>query len=190
MKRLFLATSANTIALILWGLLYWGVLYEPLEVFNDLPNKETVAEVLFDNNTPTGTYFYPWPRNSSAAMADWLKNHIEGPIFRISYVEKGENPQSPMKLIMGCIHYFIVSLLGASLLLLTGPALNTFVKRLLTVFIAGCMGTLYIQLSDSVWLHLPWWHTGSQVLYDIVSWLIMGTVLGNMVKKQSKSIFN
>ena len=189
-KRVFLATSANTVALLLWGLIYWGVLYEPLNVFNDLPNQQSVAQLLQDNQTPTGTYFYPWPRNSTAAMADWLKNHIEGPIFRLSYVEVGVNPQSPVKLIIGGIHYFVVSLIGCWLLTLTGYSLNTFGKRLLAVFLAGSLGTLYIQLSDAIWLHLPWWHTLSQVLYDLVSWLIMGTILGNMVKPRSKSIFN
>ena len=93
------------------------------------------------------------------------------------------NPQSPAKLLFGVMHYLIVSLIAGWLLLLALPALENFGKRMLLVFLAGSIGTVFIQIGDPVWFHMPWGFTRGLLVFEFGSWLILGAVLGGILKE-------
>ncbi len=78
-----LAALAATLALIVWGMIFWALLSGPLGTFRDRPILENVAALLAQQGTPTGTYFYPWPRDGEARAA-WEEAHTRGPFFKIS----------------------------------------------------------------------------------------------------------
>jgi hypothetical protein len=44
------------------------------------------------------------------------------------------------------------------------------------------MGTLFIRLGEPIWFHLPWQHTLGHGVYEVVSWLLMGTITAMIIK--------
>ncbi|MBI1879819.1 MAG: hypothetical protein HYR94_16620 [Chloroflexi bacterium] len=63
-----LAGIGSTVALVVWGMIFWGWLHEVFGIFNKLPGDTEVVELLMANDTATGTYFFPWPRNTPLTM--------------------------------------------------------------------------------------------------------------------------
>ncbi len=154
-----------------------------LGTFRAGPVLEGAAALLEQQGTPTGTYFYPWPRDGEARAA-WEEAHIRGPFFKISYVREGANPSSPAKLMIGSLHNLVVACVATALLLLAAPALSSFGQRFALVFMAGAMGSIFIQAGDPIWFHLPWDYVAGALVYEFVSWALLGVggVLGLMLR--------
>ena len=130
----------------------------------------------------TGTYFYPWPRATDAEAAAFLDKHRRGPFFKLSYVAEGVDPQSPRKLLTGMLHNYCVALLAACMLALALPALPRLRQRVVLVFLAGSIGTLFIQVGDPVWFHLPWDFVLGSLVYELGSWTLLGFTLGMLLR--------
>ena len=81
MKKNILAALASAGALIIWGMIYWQIIYEPLKIYHTIPNADKVAELLQQSGTETGTYFYPWPRNTDETFRQFVTKHKEGPFL-------------------------------------------------------------------------------------------------------------
>lgn len=180
-RRIPIAALAGAAALVLWGMLFWALLYEPAGVYHTLPDDDAVVTALRDAKTPSGTYFYPWPRATDAQMASFLDRHRKGPFFKLSYVAEGVDPQSPRKMLLGLVHNYCVALLAACLLGLALPALPRLRQRVLLIFLAGSIGTLFIQVGDPVWFHLPWDFVRGSLLYELGSWALLGLALGKLM---------
>lgn len=144
----WLAGIGSTFALVVWGMIFWGWVHELFGVFNKLPGDTEVVELLIANGTTTGTYFFPWPRNTPETFADFVQQHKIGPFFQLSYIKEGVDPQAPAKILRGVLQYFIVSMIAVALVRLTITASTSFWRKFSVVFLAGLMGTLFIRLSD------------------------------------------
>lgn len=182
-----LATLAATLALIVWGMILWALLSGPLGTFRDRPILENAAALLAQQDTPTGPYFYPAPRDGEA-RASWEEAHTREPFFKISYVREGANPSSAAKLMLGSLHNLVVAGLAAALLLLAAPALPSLGQRFALVFIAGAMGSIFIQAGDPIWFHLPWDYAVGALVYEFVSWTLLAGVLGLMLRPRDSRI--
>ena len=173
--RWLLPPFAGALALTVWGMLFWGVLYEPLNVFDDLaPGVEQAAAALETAETRTGTYFVPWPRNSPEAMQGWLARHRSGPFFKLSYIREGADPQSVPKLLRGVGLYVVVAAIAMCVLRLAGCAPERWLRGSMVILFAGAMGSALIQLGDPVWFHLPWPHALGNLVFQLVAWLLLG----------------
>ena len=89
MRRSMLTALLGMAALVVWGLVFWGWLADPLGVFHKIPNDLAVTNVLVASNVPTGTYFMPWPRATPDEFARFVAQHQTGPFFQLSYVREG-----------------------------------------------------------------------------------------------------
>jgi hypothetical protein len=174
MHGLVWITTAGTVAIVFWGMVFWGVLAGPLGVFHQLPDAPAVTQVLVDSETRTGTYFMPWPRDTAEASAYFLEQHKRGPFYRLSYVREGVDPQSARKLLIGVFHYFTVSLMAALLLWISNPVSR--LRSFGTVFLAGLIGSIFHIVGDPVWFHMPWDYSIGVLFYDIVSWGLLGFI--------------
>lgn len=180
LRTIALGTGSGTIVLVVWGMIFWAWLADPVGVFHTLPNAETVTQLLEANDTVTGTYFMPWPRDSSAAFAAFVDQHKRGPFFMLSFVREGVDPQSPGKLVLGTLHYASVSLLAVLLLLVTRA--RHYATRAAIVVLAGLLGTNFITLASPVWFHLPWDYTLGNILYEFVAWVFLAAVTAGVVR--------
>lgn len=169
---------AGAVALTIWGMAFWGVLYEPLAVFHDKsPAMDEVAGLLRGAETQTGTYFYPWPRNSASAMEAWLEQHRAGPFFKLSYVAQGADPQSIAKMARGIGLYLGVAALATALLAVARVAPQARLRAMAAVSLGGAMGTLLIQVGDPIWFHLPWDYVRGNLVFELVAWLLLGAAI-------------
>ncbi len=176
--RWFLPPVVGALALSIWGMAFWGFLYDPLDVFHDKsPAIEEIAGALEDAGTQTGTYFHPWPRDTAPAMEAWLEQHRAGPFFKLSYVAEGADPQSPAKMARGIGLYLIVAALATVLLAVARIPSDARVRSTGAVFLGGAMGTLLIQVGDPVWFHLPWDYVVGNLLFELVAWALLGAVV-------------
>lgn len=181
MKAGLWASLAGTVVLVAWGMLFWAVLYDPLKVYADLPQGVSeAAAVLERTQVPTGTYFFPWPRNTSEARASWQAAHAKGPFFQLSYVREGVNPDAPGKLALGLGHYFAVAALAWALCRITRAQGS---RALLVVLMGGLIGSLYTELSAPIWFALPWHSAWLLFGYDTMSWLLLGGVLAVFTRR-------
>lgn len=178
--RLLLAAVAGMIVLVGWGMVFWGFLADPLEVFHQLPNAPAVTIALANGGTPTGTYFMPWPRSTHEQFERFVAQHKSGPFFRLSFVREGVDPNSPTKILMGCAHYLLVSFLAVALLVVTG--ISSFNRRVAVVFLSGLLGTAFITLGDPIWFHMPWDYTRGVLVYELVSWFLLSVTVGKLVR--------
>jgi len=161
-------------------MLFWGVLSPRLGAFRDQPIQQAAAELLAQSDTPTGTYFFPWPRSD----VGWEDAHRTAPFFKLSYVREGADPSSPGKLALGSLHNLGVALLANALILLALPGLPTFGRRFALVFCAGAMGSLLIQVGDPIWFHLPWDYANASLVYELGSWAILGAISGALLRPE------
>lgn len=171
-QRAMMAALAGMVGLVLWGMLFWGLLAEPLGVFHQLPNDTAVTELLVAGDAPTGTYFMPWPRSTPAQFAAFVAQHQTGPFYRLSYVREGVDPNSPGKLVLGCLHYLAVAAIAVGLVMVSRAP--SFGRRFSLVLLGGLLGTLFITLGDPIWFHLPWDYTRGVVLFELVAWALLG----------------
>lgn len=178
--RNVLATVLGAFVLIAWGMVFWGLLADPLGLFHRIPNSEAVTKLLKENDTQTGTYFRPWPRNTPESFKRFSDLHKEGPFYKLSYIKEGVDPNSPAKLTIGCLHYLTVAAIAVGILSLVQSM--SLLVRVAVVFLSGLMGTNFISAGDPVWFHLPWDYAGGSILYETVSWLLLGIVTGLLVK--------
>lgn len=171
-RQLLVATFLGAVALVVWRMIFWGVLADPAGVFHTLPNAPAVTALLEANGTETGTYFMPWPRKSAEEFAAFTAQHEQGPFYMLMYIREGVDPNSPGKLLLGVVHYIVVALLAV--LLLSIVRLPAYWPRVATIFLAGLIGSIFITLGNPIWFHLPWDYTLGNLLYEGVSWLILG----------------
>ena len=180
MKRPALAVLAGTAAMVVWGMLFWGLLGPKLGVYQTLPGAEDVTRLLQANQVQTGSYFVPWPRDTPEAFARFVAHHQAGSFYELRYLKEGVDPNSPAKILFGCFHYLTVALLAVALLLLARP--RTFGKRLGLVMLAGLLGSDFITLAEPIWFHLPWDHVRAELVYEGVSWLLLGAATAGTLK--------
>lgn len=180
LRRFIPAALAGMAMLVLWGMLFWGLLADPAGAFHKLPNDADVTRALLAGDAPTGTYFMPWPRRTAAEFEQFVAQHRQGPFYRLSLVRAGVDPNSPAKLALGCLHYLAVAALAVALVRLANAP--SFTRRWAIVFLSGLLGSLFITIGDPVWFHMPWDYTAAVLLYELVAWALLGAVVGRIVR--------
>lgn len=172
-RKALLATGAGAVAIIVWGMLFWGLLAPRLGIFHVLPNAGNVTAQLVEGGTRTGTYFMPWPRDTPESSERFRAQHRSGPFYRLSYVAEGIDPASPAKLLVGALHYLSVAALAVGIALLVGGPAR---RRFSAVLLAGLLGSNFITVGDPLWFHMPWDYTRGVLLYEVVAWLLLAGV--------------
>ena len=184
LSQIIVSTLLGGVVLVLWGMLFWGFLADPVGVFHTLPNADAVTALLEANGTTTGTYFMPWPRKTVAEFAAFTAQHERGPFYLLMYISQGVDPNSPAKLLFGLLHYLTVALLATLLLCVVN--VQRYRARVLVILLAGLLGSNFITVSNPIWFHLPWDYTIGNLLYEMVAWLLLGLVTAAVVRAQSQ----
>ncbi len=182
--RVFLAGAAGTVALVIWGMIFWAVLAVALGMFHTLPNESEITELLQAGEAETGTYFVPWPRDTPEAFDAFVARHKAGSFYKVSYIKEGVDPNSAAKILLGTLQYAVVAALAVGLLALASP--QGFRRRAGTVFLAGCLGTLFITIADPVWFHLPWDYTAGAVIFELVAWALLGVSVAAVYREPAE----
>ena len=185
--RLWTAPVAASVVMMAWGFAFWGFLYEPVGVFQDHgPGFEAVAEAIAKSDIETGTYFHPWPRNTPEAEERWVKLHATGPFFKLGFVREGVDPTNPIKMLSGFLLYLAIAI--AATIVLRLASVKGIAKATLLITLAGAIGSLYANLADPVWFHLPSDYPLGALLFELVQWFLMGLTLVLVLGRSPQSV--
>jgi hypothetical protein len=178
-KRLALGIGLATIALYLWGMLYWGVNPLPYRTWRQTTDDAGVRQALLQYFPVAGTYFVPGLHHDDATLNQLF---AEGPIVFVHHTSREGRPLHDTGIMVkGFVLDFVVVVLIALLLEFAAPALGTYGQRIKLVAIAGLTATILVDGGDIVWWYLPWDWKLQQAIYTFGAWLVSGLVLARFV---------
>ena len=185
--RILLAGVLSAVVLFFWGFLYWAMLLGPDRMAHRLNDTEAAAvtAVLKHVFTESGAYMYPMqPRDQSdqALMSEFTRRHQEGPVFLMFYKTNGGDPMDPLSMAQGFFHMLACTLLAGIFLSTVLPAMCCYAARAAFVTGLGLFGEIWVELGKPIWFHQPWSFALFSVLYGAVGWLLVGLIIGAIVK--------
>jgi hypothetical protein len=182
--RLLVGAVAASLAMFVWGFLFWGVLPWSKSVMRPLPEEAAVIESLKAAPMPTAVYFYPFPAESAGeeAMKKMDEQHRAGPIVEIRYRAEGAPMMDPATMAKGYLHFLAATFLAGLLLCFTLPAAPGFVRRWGFVFLFGVAAAFFHDFSGPIWFFNPWDFAVLNFGYHVVGWLIGGFILAMILR--------
>jgi len=163
------------------------VLGVPQLLLHSLPPTDPLATALKSSKLSSGVYAWPTRPSGEASKdprrrAAYLDQFRQGPVVEVFYTRQGAEPMSTTLIARGLLHFFAASLLAGVLLAVAGPRLKSYGSRVGFVVLLGLFATVMVNLSPPIWLHHPWGYHLAMVVVDGVNALLMGIVLGAIVK--------
>lgn len=186
MIRSVIAVVLAALLMFVWGFVFW--MFTPLgnTIMKPLPSATGIVEALKSQNLEAGNYHAPYPSDmTEEAMAEFTKQHREGPLVSIFYQPKGTEPMGGETLGMGYVQMLVSCSLMAFLLWLVGGALPSFVARWTFVVLVGVLASESIHLANPIWFNWTWMHAGVMCLFDIVGWIFAAIPLAALVKART-----
>ncbi len=178
-KRLVSGIILATIALYLWGMLYWGANPLPYKTWRQTADVTGARQALLQYFPETGTYFIPGLHHDEATLNQLF---AEGPIAFVHLNSREGRPVfDPGIMVKGFVLDLVVVVLIALLLQLASPALGSYGQRVKLIAIAGLTATVLVDIGDVVWWYLPWDWKLQQAGYTFGAWLVSGLVLAKFV---------
>jgi hypothetical protein len=167
--RFLVASLVTAVALFLFGFLWWGVLMpivRPVSVITD----QALVEKMSSSLNESGIYFYPDPATEPGESA--------GPMAILYF--NSESPQMGPMMGIGFAHMFLTALLVS--MFVSSRKLPSYSDRLKFVFCLGLLIALWADVGNMIWWrHPPGW-TAFHFGYDVLSWLLAGSIIAAMVK--------
>ncbi|MBO6575205.1 MAG: hypothetical protein JJ896_07315 [Rhodothermales bacterium] len=181
MKRLLLGSLLSAIALMIWGFVFWAGGGAAMGFSSlDVEAEQAVMSALAEHIPETGAYVLPDPETTS--LEEWTARHLAGPLAFLHVTRAGTDPMSPRVYVLGFLHMFIVSfLIGLGMIRVLSPS-TSYIRRIGFGGAVGVVVAFWSNLSDPIWFYEPWPYHLTTSLYDLVSFLIIGAVLGKIVR--------
>lgn len=185
--RISLAALLSAVVLMLWGYVFWIGLGVPHAVLHPLPAAEQLAPALKAKIPAPGVYFWPAPPTEEVLkdpkrLATYVAEHRRGPIVHLFFRPEGTNPMGFTTYARGLLHFFASSWLAGWLLAMIGPRRATYWSRVGFVLLLGVFAAVFVNLSPPIWFHHPWSYHLVLAAFDCFNALLMGIVLGAIVK--------
>lgn len=185
--RISLAALLASVALMLWGYVFWIGLAIPRAVLRPLPGGQTFAAQLKAKMPGAGVYAWPAPPSEEVvkdpkAVAAYADQYRRGPVVHLFYQPAGTDPMSVTTYARGMLQYFAAAWLAGWLLGLIGARAGSYARRVGFVTLLGLFAAVFIDLGPPIWFQHPWDYHLVLVLYDVLSALAMGLVLAAIVR--------
>ena len=181
MARTILGITLATLALYVWGMLYWGFNPLPYTSWGRVADDEAAGRALLEHFPASGTYYVPGLYNDDDTIA---RLHEQGPVAFVHVTAREGRPRNePTVLVKGFVLDAAVVTLIAILLRLAAPAAPRYGQRLPLALVAGLAGVVLIDLGDTVWWYLALDWKLYQAAYDLSAWAVAGSVLAAFVRE-------
>lgn len=195
--RWLVGAVLSAVALMAWGFLFWALIADALRVTRPLPGESAViAGKLREQELETGVYFHPFPYyapehtppDEARAQAERARAEAQrGPVFHLFFSQQGHDPDSPMVFMKGWLHFFLASLLAGAILVWLGPQLGGFHRRFGLLAALGLLAGVLVDCSDAIWFYHPWQHSLALLAFHAVEGVVMGLVLGTVVRPAART---
>jgi hypothetical protein len=183
LKQTIVGGIVGGIILFIWGFISWAVMDWHEYTING--NHEGVAAVvdgMGENLPETGVYYFP-PKPSDPAMEEaWTESHKIQPHGLIFYTKETGDIMPPSMFLRGFCVDVIASMMAVVLLIMALPNLQSYWLRVMFVLSLGVFGVMSVHLVHGVFFTMPLTWTVGVGIDLVVSWLLVGLVLGGIVK--------
>lgn len=180
MKRLLIGLVLATLAVYLWGALFW---YGPgtTALYTEIPDEEALTEDLRAQLRGSATYRIPWDPEDVEGTMERLQI---GPVATIHFHREGVEPGSLGMLALGFFHVLVSVALFAGALGMVGKALPRYADRArFTVLVAAAVA-VFANLDGPIWWQEAWSFHLIHCFYDFASWLVAGLILSAFVRPE------
>ncbi|MEM8933028.1 MAG: hypothetical protein AAGE94_17715 [Acidobacteriota bacterium] len=176
MRNLLVASLLASIALFVWGFVFWPLTES--HVTGHAVDEDALRAALQEQLPATGTYFLPSPQDG---IDIWHRRHVEGPITVIRHRAEGVEPITPSFFLRGWLFLFVAVLPMAWLMRRLARHLDSFGERVRLCMVIGLAMALFGELRGAVWSLEPWGHHLLGGGFVLGAWTILGVVLGWLV---------
>ncbi|NUM52960.1 MAG: hypothetical protein HUU46_04890 [Candidatus Hydrogenedentes bacterium] len=181
MWRTVLGVLAASIAIYLWGFLYWGAVGVQTWVWKNPVDGAAAQRALSEIFPEEGTYYVPSP-----GQPDWEKHMSTGPLAFVHMIDRDGRPiVDPSIMLKGFILYLVTVAVLALMMRAALPALPTYGSRVYFVALAGLVSMLLVDIGEHVWWVLPFRWKLVQGVYNFGAWLLAGAVLAFFVRPEA-----
>lgn len=172
--RMGLGVVLATLAMFLWGMVYWGANPLPYRSWKAAGDDEAAQRLLREHFPDVGTYFVPSLRTDPESLA---RRYGAGPVAFVHVTSQGRPVHDTSIMAKGLALDLLSALAMASLLYMAAPALVTYRRRAGFAAVAAVGAALLIDGGDAVWWSIPWQWKAHQAAYDATVWWVAGLVL-------------
>ena len=182
MKRQIIGVVLATVAVYMWGFLYWGASTIPYSGWQTTKDDAAAGKALLEHFPVSGTYYVP-----GVYIAEETRNRLSeaGPVAFVHIQREGRPVMDPSIMLNGFLLTLVTACLISVLLKRALPALGSYAERVGFVALVGVTAVVMIDFGDAVWWKIPWGWKIYQIFYDLVAWVIAGLVLAKFVRPEA-----
>jgi hypothetical protein len=181
MRRTALGVALATLAMFVWGMIYWGANPLPYRAWKVAANDDDAQRALREHFPAVGTYVVPSLRADADSLA---RRYAAGPIAFVHVTSPGRPVHDPSIMAKGLLLDFLCALVMAGLLRMAAPALPTYGRRVGFAALVGMGAALLIDGGDVAWWSIPWEWKLHQAVYDAGVWFVSGLVLARFTQRR------
>ena len=183
MLRLLIGALVAAALMFAWGFVFWTVLPMSNSVLKTLPDQETLVDQLKAAIPETGVYMVPAGAGVDLEDETLAQRHAEGPIATLIYRKEGAplmGTAGSRVLLNGFLHMLASAFIAG--IVVAASESNTYFSRVMLIFWVGVFCAVWAQLTLAVWWYFPLKYCLLYMAYDVSSCLVMGLVLGGIVR--------
>ena len=173
MKKFVLAPALAALAMFVFGFLYWGATTLPYRALASAGDDSATALALDKIFPATGTYLVPGMTTPEPERAELFKR---GPFALVHFVKGGMLEMDPVLLAQGYAHEFVLCFILAIMLSKAAPSFQCFSCRVKFSAVIGLVAAT-CTLGNVVWWHHSLGWELVQALYNLIAFVVAGTVL-------------
>ncbi len=184
MKQRLIGVVLATIAVYVWGFLYWGVSSVPYSAWERTNGDEAAQKALLDHFPNSGTYYIPGRHHDEETMN---RLFMAGPVGFVHLNREGRPAVDPSIMIGGFFFTFAAVGLIAMLMEKAAPAGSSAADRVKLAALTGLTAVVMIEFGEAVWWQVPWHWKIFQAFYNFAAWTIAGLVLARFSGARDKA---
>lgn len=181
MKKTLIGIVTTTLALYIWGFIYWGVSTVPYASWKQTADDAAAQEMLSRVFPEDGTYFIPGVGNDPETRTALYE---QGPIGFIHIIHGPSLENDPVVMIGGLVLNLVIVALLAVMFRVAGAREFRDFARLSVI--AGAVAVVAIDVGDIIWWRMPVSWEIWQIIYNYSVWLIAGHLLGVFMKQPAE----
>lgn len=179
-RKIIIAGLLGGIAMVVWIIISYGILPFRDMTIKEMPNEDTVFNVVSENITESGYYYYPSLAQGESA---YHARHESGPIFGIIYQQVGEEEVGLEKLVLALLIAFTTPMIPAWILsIISEKKICTYWQRVFIVLLFGIFLAIFSDLSNRVFNNYPLDYTIISAINNVITWALAGSVIAWIIK--------
>ncbi len=186
MARLTIGIFLASLALYLWGFLYWGMSPLPYSAWKHTADDASAGQALREHFPENGTYYVPGFQNDADTRG---KLYEAGPVGFVHITASDGRPELDTGIMLRgfFVNVLFVALLAFLMRNLFGNSSAGFGAKLGFAAFVGVTASVLIDLGEVAWwgLSLDW--KVRMAAYNVSAWLVAGAALAPFIGPRNSS---